>query len=263
MDHAWWMASSVFDGARAFGGLAPDIDRHCARLIVSAETFNMTSPLTAEEITALAWEGIKQFPKEAELYIRPLMYFKDGFVTPDTSSTCFILTIFEAPLPEWRGITATISTFRRPAPEAAPTNAKASCLYPNVGRALAEARADGYDTAVVLDASGNIAEFATNNLFIVRDGLVLTPVENGSFLAGLTRKRIMELLSSAGYRVEERTLTISDLSRADEVFLTGNFSKIQPVIQVANNNYAVGPVATHCRKLYFEFAKREGRRTCK
>ena len=183
-------------------------------------------------------------------------------MTPDTSSTCFILTIFEAPLPEWRGITATISTFRRPAPEAAPTNAKASCLYPNVGRALAEARADGYDTAVVLDASGNIAEFATNNLFIVRDGLVLTPVENGSFLAGLTRKRIMELLSSAGYRVEERTLTISDLSRADEVFLTGNFSKIQPVIQVANNNFAVGPVATHCRKLYFEFAKREGRRTC-
>lgn len=258
MDHAWWMASSVFDGARSFGRLAPDLDRHCARLIDSGKAFHMTSPVTADEMIALAWEGIEKFPEDAELYIRPMMYFEDGFVAPDTDSTRFILTVFEAPMPAWSGVKTMISRYRRPTPEAAPTNAKASCLYPNVARALAEAREQGFGTAVVLDAMGNVAEFATNNLFMVRDGLVRTPAANGAFLSGLTRRRIIELLSGDGYEIDECTLTLSDLAAADEVFLTGNYSKVQPVIQVADTDYQIGPVATRARELYFEFAAREG-----
>ncbi len=258
MSHAWWMASSVFDGARSFRRLAPDLDRHCARVIESGKAFHMTAPVTADQVIALAWQGIEKFPEDAELYVRPMMYFEDGFVAPDIESTQFILTVFEAPMPEWRGITSMISSYRRPSPEAAPTNAKASCLYPNVGRALMEARQNGYGTAVVLDAMGNVAEFATNNLFIVRDGVVQTPAPNGAFLAGLTRRRIMELLTGDGHRVEEITLTLRDIAEADEVFLTGNYSKIQPVVQVADTDYQIGPVATRARALYFEFAKREG-----
>lgn len=258
MSHAWWMASSVFDGARAFGRLAPDLDRHCARIIRSGETFGMTSPLSADEIIALAWEGIEKFPEDAELYIRPMMYFEDGFVAPNTESTEFILTVFEAPMPAWGGIKTMISSYRRPTPEAAPTDAKASCLYPNVARALMEARQKGYGTAVVLDAMGNVAEFATNNLFMVRDGLIQTPAPNGSFLSGLTRRRIIELLTGDGHAVEETTLTLEDLAAADEVFLTGNYSKVQPVVQVGDTDYQIGPVATRARELYFEFAEREG-----
>ena len=258
MSHAWWMASSVFDGARSFRRLAPDLDRHCARVIESGKVFHMTAPVTADQVIALAWQGIEKFPEDAELYVRPMMYFEDGFVAPDIESTQFILTVFEAPMPEWRGITSMISSYRRPSPEAAPTNAKASCLYPNVGRALMEARQNGYGTAVVLDAMGNVAEFATNNLFIVRDGIVQTPAPNGAFLAGLTRRRIMELLTGDGHRVEEITLTLGDIAKADEVFLTGNYSKIQPVVQVADTDYQIGPVATRVRALYFEFAEREG-----
>ena len=92
MSHAWWMASSVFDGARAFGRLVPDLDRHCARLIESAKSFHMTPPMTAGEMAALAWEGVERFPEDAELYIRPMMYFEDGFVVPDTASSRFMST---------------------------------------------------------------------------------------------------------------------------------------------------------------------------
>ena len=261
MSHAWWMASSVFDGARSFQRLAPDLDRHCARLIDSGKAFHMTCPVTAEEMISLAWEGIEKFPEDAELYIRPMMYFEDGFVAPDFESTQFILTVFEAPMPAWGGVKTMVSSYRRPTPEAAPTNAKASCLYPNMGRALAEAREKGYGTAVVLDAMGNVAEFATNNLFIVRDSVVQTPVPNGSFLSGLTRRRMMELLSGDGYAVEELTLTLDDVYAADEVFLTGNYSKIQPVVQVQDTDYQIGPVATRARDLYFEFAEREGKKS--
>ena len=260
MSHSWWMASSVFDGARAFRRLAPDLDRHCARMVESARTFHMNVPVSAEEMVALSWEGIERFPEDAELYIRPLMYFEDGFITPDPASSRFILTIFHAPLPEWHGITACVSSYRRPTPEAAPTNAKASCLYPNVGRALLEAKEKGCDTAVVLDALGNVAEFAVNNLFLAKDGVARTPAANGCFLSGLTRRRVIELLSDAGTAVEEATLTLDDVLDADELFLTGNYSKVLPVVRVADSNYQIGPVATQARDLYFDFAEREGAR---
>jgi branched-chain amino acid aminotransferase len=260
MSHAWWMASTVFDGARSFGRLAPDLDRHCTRLISSAKAFDMTPPLDADEMIALCWEGIEKFPEDAELYIRPMMYFEDGFVAPDLDSSQLLITVFEAPMPEWRGVTAMVSSYRRPTPEAAPTNAKASCLYPNVGRALRQARDKGYGTAVVLDALGNVAEFATNNLFMVKDDAVLTPAPNGSFLSGLTRRRVMELLADDGRPVAEATITLDALFDADEVFLTGNYSKVLPVVRIAERDYQIGPVATRARELYFEFAEREGRK---
>ena len=260
MSHAWWMASSVFDGARAFSRLAPDLDRHCARLIESGKAFQMKSPLTLDEMVTIAWDGIEKFPHDAELYIRPMMYFEEGFVTPDTDTTQFILTVFDAPLPAWTGLRTMISSYRRPTPDSAPTNAKASCLYPNVARALSEARTKGYDTAVVLDTLGNVAEFATNNLFIVKDGIVQTPIPNGTFLSGLTRGRVMELLTKDGYRIQERTLSVSDLKNAEEIFLTGNYSKIQPVVQIEKTKYDIGPVATRARELYFEFSAKEGKK---
>ncbi len=260
MDHGWWMASSVFDGARAIGGLAPDLDRHCARVVRSAESVGITPEIDAGAIEALCWEGIGRFDPDAELYIRPMFYFTDGFVMPDYAAARFLLTLFESPLPKWRGMTACLVPFRRPAPDMAPTRAKASCLYPNVVRCMRAAREKGYDTALVLDPGGNVAEFATNNLFMAKDGVVKTPAENGCFLAGITRSRIIALLRSAGVRVEEATLSVADVLAADEVFLTGNHSKVLPVTRVEQRDYPIGPMAGLARKLYFEFAEREGRR---
>jgi branched-chain amino acid aminotransferase len=260
MVHSLWMASSVFDGARAFSRLAPDLDRHCRRVIESARSFGMTPDITAAEIERLAWEGIEKFPEDAELYIRPLFYFADGFVTPVLESANFMLSVFTAPMPAWKGNTACLSPFRRPSPESAPTGAKASCLYPNVARAMMDARDRGFDSAVVLDPIGNVAEFTTSNLFIGKDGIVLTPVPNGTFLPGLTRRRVMELLRGDGVEVQECTLRFQEVLEADEVFLTGNYSKILPVVKIEDQEYQQGQFADLARKLYFEFAERDGRK---
>jgi len=260
MVHSLWMGSAVFDGARAFSGLVPDLGRHCARVVASAQSFGMTPEITPAEIEALAWAGIEKFDAGAELYIRPLFYFADGFVTPDPDSATFMLTLFEAPMPAWHGTTACLSSFRRPSPEVAPTGAKASCLYPNVARAMLEARERGFDMAVMLDGLGNVAEFSTSNLFIAKNQVVRTPVANGTFLAGITRARVMELLRCDGVQVTEETVRFDDVLDADEVFLTGNYPKVLPVVRVEDRDYQEGPVSRLARDLYFSFAEREGRK---
>ena len=260
MTHATWMASVAFDGARAFRRLAPDLDRHAARAIDSALAMGLKPTVTADEIEDLAWQGVERFPPAAELYIRPLFYAEDGFVVAVPESTRFIISVFEAPLPPGDGMTTCLSRFRRPAPDMAPTDAKASCLYPNVARALREARAKGFDSAVMLDFQGHVAEFATANLFMAKDGAVSTPALNGTFLNGITRQRIIRLLADDGTEVTERSIGFAELMAADEVFATGNYSKVQPAIRIDDRDFQRGPVAVRARELYFDFAEREGAR---
>lgn len=254
MTHAIWLSSVVFDGARAFEGVAPDLDLHCARAVRSALALGLEPMLTAGEIEELCREGIRRFPTDAELYVRPMFFAESGFVAPEPESTRFTLTIHEAPMPSAAGFTACLSTRRRPTPDSAPTAAKAACLYPNAGLALKEARERGFDNAVMLDPIGNVAEFATANLFIAKDGAVHTPVPNGTFLNGITRQRVIALLRDAGVTVHERTLSFAEVMAADEVFSTGNYAKVVPVTRVEDRDLQPGPLAARARALYWEFA---------
>ncbi len=260
MTHGFWMASTIFDGARAFEGVAPDLDQHCQRLIRSCQTFGLTAPLGAEEIQEIGEAGRKRFAKDAALYLRPTMWAESGFVTADPDSTRFCFTIFEAPLPPADGISVMRSAYVRPLPNSAPTEAKASCLYPNSGRALGEARAKGYDNAVVMDALGNVAELATANLWMVKDGVAITPIPNGCFLNGITRQRIVMLLREAGIPVEERRVTYDELLGADELFTTGNFAKVQPIVRIDQRDLQPGPVAKRARETYWDYAHSRGSR---
>jgi branched-chain amino acid aminotransferase len=108
----------------------------------------------------------------------------------------------------------------------------------------------------MLDPLGNVAEFATANLFIAKDGAAHTPVCNGTFLNGITRQRVAGLLRDAGVPVYERTITWSEILDADEVFSTGNYSKVVPVTRVEDRTFQPGPVARRARGLYWEFAHR-------
>ena len=251
--HGLWLGSTVFDGARAIAGKTPDLDRHCHRLIHSARLMGLSPMLTAHEIEDLALDGVRRFPKSAELYICPLFYAEDGFVHPDPDSTRFALTINVSPLPETKGITACRSSFRRPARDAAPTEAKASCLYPNISRACREAAMRGFETAVMLDPNGNVAEFAYANLFMAKDGAVHTPAPNGTFLNGITRQRVISLLRSARIEVIERAIAFEELLNADELFATGNYAKVAPCIRLENHDFPFGPVYTKARQLYWDF----------
>jgi len=255
MDHAFWMSSVAFDGARAFQGMVPDLQPHCERLVRSAIAMGLNPSLEAGEIANLCREAVRKCPQDAELYIRPLFYATEGFVLPEPDSTEFVLAVYDSPLPGFGGFKARLSSYRRPAPDMAPTDAKASCLYPNSQRALREAAQHGFDNAIIRDPFNNIAEFATANIWIVIDGVAITPVDNGTFLAGVTRKRVMELLKDSGVEVQQQTMSWDDVTNADEVFSTGNYGKVMPVTQLEDRTMQPGPIATKAHDLYFEFAK--------
>jgi branched-chain amino acid aminotransferase len=254
MTHASWMSSLVFDGARAFEGVTPDLERHCERLIVSAREMGLRPPVSAGETHEIALDGVAHFPEGAELYIRPMMWAEDGFIVPDAKSTRFCCTLFEVPMPEPKGFGVHLSRFRRPTPDSAPTQAKASCLYPNSYRAMREANEQGFDNAVILDANGNVAELATANVWIVKDGAAHTPVPNGTFLNGVTRQRIANLLARDGVPVHERSIAFREVEEADEVFSTGNLGKVLPITRVGERDLQPGPVFTRARELYWDWA---------
>jgi len=159
-----------------------------------------------------------------------------------------------SPLRKPDGFSITLSPFRRPTPETMPVDAKAGCLYPNNARSLFEARSRGFDDALVCDVVGNVAELATSNIFMVRDGVVFTPVPNGTFLAGITRQRIIGLLRDAGLAVVEKTLKYPDFEAADEIFSTGNFSKVVPVTRIDQRSLQPVPTFRKARELYWDFA---------
>ncbi|NHZ91959.1 branched-chain amino acid aminotransferase [Massilia sp. CCM 8733] len=254
MDHSVWLGSSVFDGARAIRGRLPDLRPHLERVIRSAERLGLQCPLTVDEMEALVREGVAKFPAEAELYVRPLVFGAEGFLVPVPDKSGFALTLFDAPMPPFTGFSACLSTLCRPDASMAPTDAKASALYANTTRAIREASARGFDNAVVVDSDGHVAEFATSNLFLVTpEGKVVTPVPNGTFLAGITRARVIGLLAEAGVAVEERSVHPDELLTALEIFNTGNYGKVTPCIRYERRTLAIGPVATLARERYLAF----------
>jgi branched-chain amino acid aminotransferase len=255
--HGAWLGSMVFDGARAFDGVTPDLDLHLRRVNRSAAYMLLNAVVTLEEWLELVEAGLGRFPRNAQLYIRPMYWAEEGLgggVRFDPSSTNWCLTIYEAPMPEPRGGAVTLSPFRRPTSETAPVHAKASCHYANGARALIEAARRGYDNCLMLDMLGNVAEFANSNAFMVKDGVVFTPAPNGTFLDGITRQRVIGLLDGAGLRVVETTLTYDDFKAADEIFLTGNFQKVAPVTRIDERPLPPGPIYQKARSLYWEFA---------
>lgn len=253
-DNSFWMGNAVFDGARAFSGAIPDLAAHCARAIRSAEALHLRPKLDVAQLIDLCREGVKRFDAEDVLYIRPMFFATGGFVVPDPDTTVSAIAIHRLPFPDPNGFSAAFTSQRRPRPSMAPTDAKASCLYPNVQRALIEAGQRGFENAVILGPDGDVAEFATANLLIVKDGIVRTPAPDGTFLAGITRSRVINLLREDGILVEEVTLSKADVMLADEVFSTGNYGKVIPCRRIDDRDWPIGPITTRARKLYFDFS---------
>ena len=255
--HAIWLGSSVFDGARVFEGVAPDLDQHCARVNASARTMYLKPAVSVEEWVGLAREGMTKFSPDTPLYVRPMYWAERAgpqALPPDPDSTRFALSLYETPMRKPDGFSVTLSPFRRPTPETAPVDAKAGCLYPNNARAMLEARSRGFDNCLVRDANGNIAELANSNVFLGKDGTVFTPIANGTFLAGITRKRTIALLRDVGIPVVETVLRYEDFESADEMFATGNASKVQPITRIGDRSLQPGPLFRKARELYWAFA---------
>jgi branched-chain amino acid aminotransferase len=257
-DHAFWLASTVFDGARVFEGVMPDIELHAARVNRSAVNLGLKPSQNIETIVGLTKDGAKLFDGNTALYVRPMYWAVDDMpgsaILADPDSTEFCLCLYEAPMREPDGLSVTLSPFRRPTIENAPTDSKAGCLYPNNGRALREARSRGFDNCLVPDMLGNIAETSSSNIFMAKDGVVYTPVPNGTFLNGQTRQRVIALMREAGVEVVEKSLVYKDFEEADEIFSSGNYSKVVPIVKIDGRDLQQGRFYKQARKAYWDFA---------
>jgi branched-chain amino acid aminotransferase len=257
-DHGAWLGSGVFDGARFVNGRAPDLDRHCERVNRSAEAMMLTPTVTTEEMVAIVHEGLEAYDPGTAVYIRPMYWGIDGdrtAIVPDPEKTGFAICLEAIPMPpETASVTLGYTRFRRPLMESSVVNAKAGCLYPNNARMLRDVRSRGFGNALVADAMGNVAESATANVFMVRDGEVFTPIPNGTFLAGITRARHIANLRADGMTVHETVLGFDDFETADEVFLSGNMAKVTPVTGIEDRSYQMGPVTRRVREMYWDWA---------
>ena len=261
-DHGAWLGTTVFDGARLFDGLAPDLEAHCARINRSARALMITPTVSTEDMVAIVREGLATYPREAPVYIRPMYWALAGDelgIIPLEGATGFAVSLEQIPMaPPEASATLTRTRFRRPVLEDNVVNAKAGCLYPNNARMMAEARSKGFNNALVADAIGNVAETASANVFMVKDGEVFTPVPNGTFLAGITRARHMENMRADGLRLHESVLSFDDFHAADEIFLSGNMMKVTPISAFDDTTYRVGgndnPVTQRVREMYWDWA---------
>jgi branched-chain amino acid aminotransferase len=261
-DHGIWQGSSVFDGARYFDGMCPDLAAHCARLNLSAEAMMITPICDPADMEAIIREGLRGFGPGQAVYVRPMYWALHGSdlgITPLAGATGFAISLEEVPMPDPAFATRLTRTrFRRPVLEDAVCNAKAGCLYPNNARMLAEAQAKGFGNALVADALGNLAESATANVFLIKDGVAFTPVPNGTFLAGITRARHIANLRADGVEVQETVLSFEDAHAADEIFLSGNFAKVTAVKEFDGTIFRSRAMTDRVRRLYLDWAAGQG-----
>ncbi|WP_299968347.1 branched-chain amino acid aminotransferase [uncultured Roseobacter sp.] len=260
-DHGSWLGTSVFDGARFMNGRAPDLAAHCDRVNRSARALMITPTVTTKQMVQIIRDGLGRYGPEEAVYIRPMYWAIDGDATaivPQPDATGFAISLEVIPLaPPEATLTLGRTRFRRPVQENAVVDAKAGCLYPNNARMLAEVRGRGFANALVADMLGNVAETATSNIFMARDGAVFTPAPNGTFLSGITRARHITHLRAEGIGVHEATLSFADFEAAEEVFATGNMNKITPVTAFEDTRYQPGPVARRLREMYWDWAASE------
>ncbi|MBC2836362.1 branched-chain amino acid aminotransferase [Paragemmobacter straminiformis] len=257
-DHGIWQGSSVFDGARLFDGRVPDLSQHCARVNASAEALMITPTMDAAAMEGIIRDGLKGYDAGAAVYIRPMYWALHGSdlgIAPAPGATGFAISLEQVAMPPAEFQTRVTRTrFRRPVLEDSVCNAKAGCLYPNNARMLVEAQSKGFGNALVADALGNLAESATANVFLVKDGTVFTPVPNGTFLAGITRARHIANLRADGVTVVEKVLTFDDAHAADEIFLSGNFAKVTSVRAFDGTEFRSRAMTDRARVLYWDWA---------
>jgi len=237
LDHGLLYGDGVFEGIRVYGGVPFLLDEHLDRLAASARAIVLELPAGREEIAALSREAAQR----AELhdgYLRLVVTRGAGAlgVSPHTCARASLIVI-AAPLtlyPAERyrdGVRLVTSSLRRSASDALPPQIK-SLNYLTSVLASIEARRQGADEAVLLNAQGLIAECTADNLFLVSGGRVLTPAVASGALAGITRALVSRLLNEQGIECVESPLTPADAWTADELFLTGTGAEIVPVCEI-------------------------------
>ncbi len=257
--------TAVFEGLRAYwneeeGQLYILFAReHYERLLSNARSLFMDIPFTAEDLVDITRELLVKNGIREDVYIRPIVYFKDLKLTPkllDYTPEIAIYTYsFGRYLDTSEGIRVKVSSWRRNDDNSIPSRWKVAGAYVNSALAKTEALMAGYDEAIMLNSQGYVAEGSGENIFIVRDRTAITPSLSQHILEGITRNAVITLLRrELVVGVEQRPIARSELYTAEEVFLTGTAAEVTPVVEVDNRKVGsgkIGEITSQLQEVFF------------
>ena len=265
MTHAFMYGTATFEGIRGYWNAEQGklyglkIREHVERIRQSCRILMMEDVPSVDELMGLIVETVRRNHFREDVYIRPSFYKSTkaiGVRLHHLENELYIIAIpFGNYVDTDNGIRVMTSSWRRNADEALPARGKIVGGYVNMAFQKSEAELNGYDEAVVLTADGHVNEASAANLFVVRDGVALTPPVNDDLLEGVTRKAMMELLRNERVPVQERSIDRSELYVADELFLCGTGVQISPVTEIDHRpigSGAVGPITSLVRERYFD-----------
>jgi branched-chain amino acid aminotransferase len=260
--HGLHYGSGVFEGIRCYetenGPAVFRLQDHLERLENSAKVLYMDLPYMREELRRATHELIAANGLPS-CYIRPVAYYGYGELGVAATGNPVDVIIMSWPWGAYlgeegqrTGITTMVSTWERVGPNVIPHVAKATGIYLNSMLATTEARRAGYDEAIMLTRDGYVADGPGENIFIVKNGKLLTPPLSMSILPGVTRDTIIQLARALGYEVEETLLIRTDLYLADEAFMVGTATEVAPIRAVDDRDIGVGPITLELQRAYLD-----------
>ncbi len=240
--HALHYGTGAFGGLR--GTITPDkpteiylfrLNRHCQRLSRSAKFLNFS--LEAEKIEETIIEFVKLNKPTKPFYIRPFVYTSDLGIAPrlhDIEKDFFVYGLEMGDYLSSKSISCRISSWYRQEDRSLPLRGKISGAYITSALAKTEAVESGFDEAILMNSQGKVCEATGMNLFLVRDGKLITPSFDQDILEGITRDSVITIAENLGITVQQRQIDKTELFIADEVFLCGTAAKIAPVKKIEN-----------------------------
>lgn len=259
--HAIHYGTSVFEGIRAYWNgknlFVFRLDEHVKRFRRSGQFYNISLNFSDKEIMNAVIGICKKNKIKNSCYIRPFYFIGDYginlHVTEKAPTNVAIISFPFGDLFNKNGITAGVVSWRKFSDMSTPTQAKMGGNYLNSIIATQEAKRDGYDEAILLDHKGNVSEAPGENIFIVRDGRLITPPLSSSALEGITRDSIIKIGRDLDFEVSEKVVTKSDLMSSDEIFLTGTAAEITPITSMDGNKIGNGRPGDITKKMMDEY----------
>ncbi len=267
--HAFLYGTACFEGIRAYWN---DDDQqmylfrmkeHYQRILNSCKILKIKPRYTVEELCQITLDVVAKSQDRQDIYIRPIFYKSSEFVGVKLDGLDDDFLLFSVPFGAYldlaKGLKVRVSSWRHVEDNMIPMRAKINGAYVNAALAKSEAQVDGYDEAIFLDSSGHVSEGSAENIFLVRNGKLITPPVTGDILEGITRNTIIDLArEELGIATVEREIDRTELYVVDEAFFVGTGAQVSPISEIDRRMIGtghMGPICSEIQKLYFDVVK--------
>ncbi|MBM4420568.1 MAG: branched-chain amino acid transaminase [Chloroflexi bacterium] len=268
MTHAFNYGTGCFEGIRAYWNAADSqlyalfLREHYERMLRSCKLLKIQLPHSAAELAEITLEVLRRCGYRSDVYVRPIAYKPDEIIGVRLHDLGNAFTVFAVPFGNYidieKGLKVGVSSWRRVDDNAIPARAKITGSYINAAFATTDAHDSGYDEAIVLTQDGHVSEGSAENLFMVRDGRLVTPAGTDNILEGITRGAVLSIARDEGIPIEVRSIDRTELYICEELFLTGTGAQISPVTSVdhrAVGDGVTGPITAKIKDVYFRAVK--------